>query len=97
MVDDTIQFLYRYRAERRKSDDIETIVRGTVRTVGRPMLMTSVILAGGFSVLGFAAIKSVAYFGVLLSVALVSAFVADSLVVPALLVLTARPVNRVGD
>ncbi len=97
VVDDTIQFLYRYRAERRKSDDIETIVRGTVRTVGRPMLMTSVILAGGFSVLGFAAIKSVAYFGVLLSVALMSAFVADSLVVPALLVLTARPVNRVGD
>lgn len=97
VVDDTIQFLYRYRAERMASDDISTVVRGTVRTVGRPMLMTSAILAGGFSVLGFAAIKSVAYFGVLLAIALMSAFLADALVVPALLVLTARSANRVGD
>ena len=54
------------------------------------MLITTVVLAGGFSVLGLAAIKSVAYFGLLLATALVSALLADLLVVPALLVVWDR-------
>ena len=50
------------------------------------MLITTVILAGGFSVLALAAIKSVAYFGVLLAVALVSALLVDLILLPALLI-----------
>jgi predicted RND superfamily exporter protein len=48
------------------------------------------VLAGGFAVLGLAAIKSVAWFGLLLATALLSALLADLLVVPALIVITCR-------
>ena len=90
VVDDTVQFLYRYKLESERHDDTVMAVRETVRRVGRPMAMTTVVLAGGFAVLGFAAIKSVAWFGLLLATALICALVSDLLVVPALIVLTAR-------
>jgi len=90
VVDDTTQFLYRYREMRRQHDSVEDAVTGTVRSVGRPLLITTVVLAGGFSVLGLAAIKSVAYFGLLLCIALISALLADLLVIPALLVAIER-------
>ena len=86
VVDDTTQFLYRYREMAKHHDDVSVIVAETVRSVGRPMLITTVILAGGFSVLALAAIKSVAYFGVLLAVALVSALLVDLILLPALLI-----------
>jgi predicted RND superfamily exporter protein len=90
VVDDTVQFLYRYQVEQRATDDPIEAVRQTVRRVGQPMAITTVILAGGFSVLGLAAIKSVAWFGLLLATALISALLCDLLVVPALIVLTTR-------
>ena len=90
VVDDTTQFLYRYRVMSERHEDINDVVVETVRSVGRPMLITTLILAGGFTVLALAAIKSVAYFGVLLALALVSAVLADLIVIPALLVTMGR-------
>jgi len=90
VVDDTTQFLYRYRMEQETGVDVPTAVQAAVRSVGRPMMITTIVLAGGFSVLALAAIKSVAYFGVLLAVALLSALLADLLVIPAMLIVLAR-------
>jgi len=90
VVDDTTQFLYRYRAIAKTVPDVPTAVHAAVRSVGLPMMITTLVLAGGFSVLGLASIKSVAYFGVLLAIALMSALLADLLVIPALLVVMAR-------
>ena len=90
VVDDTTQFLYRFRAVKETGADVVSAVRTAVQTVGRPMMITTIVLACGFTVLGLATIKSVAYFGVLLAVALVSALLADLLVIPALLVVLAR-------
>jgi len=90
VVDDTTQFLYRYRVMSERHEDISVVVVETVKSVGRPMLITTVILAGGFSVLALAAIKSVAYFGILLAIALTSAVLADLIVIPALLVTMGR-------
>jgi len=94
VVDDTVQLLYRLRHEQRRHTDPVEAVRAAVRGVGRPMAITTLVLGLGFSVLGFAAIKSVAWFGVLLSTALASALLADLLVIPALLVLTSRSWSR---
>jgi hypothetical protein len=90
VVDDTTQFLYRYRSMLSETTDISKAVKATVASVGRPMAVTTLVLAGGFSVLGLADIKSVAYFGVLLAISLVAAFFCDLLVIPALIVVTAR-------
>jgi len=87
VVDDTVQFLYRYRHESKKTDDVAEAVYATVRGVGRPMAITTIVLGLGFSVLGLTAIKSVAFFGLLLAFALASALLCDLLVIPALLVL----------
>jgi predicted RND superfamily exporter protein len=45
--------------------------------------MTSVVLAAGFLVLGLAEIRSIAWFGVLTSFAVVVAIVSDLLLLPA--------------
>ena len=56
------------------------------------MTITTIVLGLGFSVLGFAVVKSVAYFGLLLAFALLSALFSDLLVVPALIVLVGTPI-----
>ena len=87
VVDDTVQFLYRYQHERsRRATEIEAVSHA-VRIVGRPMAITTVVLALGFCVLGLASVKSVAWFGLLLAFALVSALFSDLLVIPAFLVM----------
>lgn len=93
VVDDTIQFLYRYQYERGRCESEQLAVERTVKRVGRPMTITTLVLGLGFSVLGFAAVKSVAFFGLLLAFALVSALFSDLLVVPALIVLLGPPLK----
>ena len=86
VVDDTVQFLYRYRHERTQHTTEAEAVHSAVRIVGRPMAITTIVLGLGFCVLSLAGVKSVAYFGGLLAFALVTALLSDLLVVPALLV-----------
>ena len=88
VVDDTVQFLYRFRSELRRLGDHEQAVRATVGSVGRSLVQTSFVLALGFSVLGLANVKSVVWFGLLISLALVFAVLCDLLFLPALIVLT---------
>jgi predicted RND superfamily exporter protein len=88
VVDDTVQFLYRLRHELRLTpDDPEAGVRAAVGSVGRSLAITTVVLCLGFSVLGLAQIKSVIWFGLLISLAMGTALVADLLVLPALIAL----------
>ena len=87
VVDDTVQFLYRFRAELRADGDHEGAIRRTVSGVGRSLAITSLVLALGFSVLGLAEVKSVVYFGVLISLAMVFALLMDLLVLPAVIML----------
>ena len=84
VVDDTIQFLYRLQQEL-KVGTTQEAAHQTVLKVGKPMLMTTMILALGFSTLMLAEVTSVAYFGGLLAFALLSALFGDLLLLPALL------------
>ncbi len=85
VVDDTVQFLYRLRHELQRSpDDPDAGVRAAVGSVGRSLAITTVVLCLGFSVLGLAQIKSVIWFGLLISLAMGTALIADLLVLPAL-------------
>ena len=85
VVDDTVQFLYRLRHELSLNpDDPDAGVRAAVSSVGRSLAITTVVLCLGFSVLGLAQIKSVIWFGLLISLAMGTALIADLLVLPAL-------------
>ena len=57
---------------------------------GRPIIWTSFILAGGFSVLLASSFLGNVYFGLILAVTMLAALLADLLLLPAMLVLVER-------
>ncbi|MFQ5666247.1 MAG: RND family transporter [Candidatus Binatia bacterium] len=91
-VDDTIHYLSAYRADLRRAATREAAIRNTVRTVGRPILITSVALSAGFLIVCLSNFQPIRYFGILASMTMAVALIADLLLLPALLL-----VARVGE
>lgn len=89
-VDSTIHFLWRCRAIMRSGLSAEVAARRTMRTTGRACLFTTVVIAGGFSLLTFSEFLPTAYFGGLLGYTMAVALASDLLLLPALMRLT-RP------
>ena len=85
--DDTTQFLYRFRHELQQRERIEEAVEHAVKGAGEAIAITSVVLGLGFLVLTFTAIKSIAFFGLLCSIALFAALLTHLLILPATMVL----------
>jgi predicted RND superfamily exporter protein len=84
-VDDTIHYMLRYRIERvRASSYREAIIRSHA-TVGKPMVLTSLVLMAGFLGMTPATFKSVSHMGILNSFTMAAALAADLLVTPLLL------------
>jgi len=79
VVDDTVHMLRPANAT-----GVQQSLLAAARTSGGTLIMTTVILAGGFLVLGLAEIRSIAWFGVLTSFAVVVAILTDMLLLPAL-------------
>jgi predicted RND superfamily exporter protein len=85
-VDDTIHFMHNFRRYFAESGDVRAAVHRTLHTTGRAMLVTSVVLALGFYIFMFAAMKNVVQFGFLVGSAILLALLADFLLAPALMV-----------
>lgn len=79
VVDDTVHMLCPANGA-----GIGESIQLAARTAGGTLVMTTVILSGGFLVLGLAEISSIAWFGVLTSFAVVVAIFTDLLLLPAL-------------
>jgi len=86
-VDDTIHFLHNFRRYYEQTGDPKLAVHMTLDTTGRAMLVTTIVLSIGFFIFVFATMKNLVTFGVLTSVTILMALVADYLVAPALMVL----------
>jgi len=84
-VDDTIHFLVRYRREKREGADGAESIRRTLQKAGRAMVFTSVVIAGGFSILALSHFQPNRHFGLLTAVTMLSALAADLVVLPALI------------
>ncbi len=85
-VDDTMHFLVAYRAQRQKGLPPAEAVQDCVARVGRPIVMTSVMLVVGFLVIlasGFATLQE---FGYLTAVTMAICLTTDLILLPALLV-----------
>jgi len=93
-VDDAIHMLHRLRGLRRSQIPWPEAVRETVHHVGRALVTTSAALAVGFAALALSPWQSVANFGLISSVAILGALVADLLVLPALLLRFGREAGR---
>ncbi len=84
-VDDTIHFMSRYSQEMRNLQDQDAAMRVCIRKEIRPVFSTSLALALGFATLGFSNFVPVIYLGLLSSMVIVLALIADLFITPILL------------
>jgi signal transduction histidine kinase len=84
-VDDTIHYLVRYNREFKRDLNKDRAMRDTVKGVGRPILLTTVVISLGFSALVFSQFKPTATFGVLMVITMGAALAGDLVLLPALM------------
>ena len=88
VVDDTIHFLTKYiRARKEKGKSPEDAIRYTFSTVGRAIVVTSIILTSGFMVLTQSSFGFNSGMGKLTAITIMAALLLDLLLVPALLLM----------
>ncbi len=86
-VDDTIHFMHKFGRYYEDSGDARRAVHETLATTGVALLFTSLVLSAGFAVMLASYMQNSFWFGALATVATITAFLADVLLAPALMVL----------
>jgi predicted RND superfamily exporter protein len=84
-VDDSIHFFHNFRKYYLRTSDLNFAVNETLRSAGRALLATTLILVASFWMRLFSDLKVIADFGLVMGIALLTAFLADVLLAPALL------------
>lgn len=90
IVDDTTHFLSKYQLARRDGSTPEEAVRFTFNHVGRALWTTTVVLACGFIVFSFSGFAVTWMLGVLLTITVIFAIIADFFFLPPLLIMLDR-------
>lgn len=93
-VDDTIHFMHNYQRYRSKFGDAALAVQETLRTTGKALLVTSLVLVAAFMVNAAGSMSNVRNFGLITAFCISVAFLADVLLAPALVVLLDRWKHR---
>jgi len=87
VVDDTVHFMSKYlRARRERGLASDEAVRYAINTVGRALLVTSIVLIAGFLVLAFSNFQLNSYMGVMVALVIALALTAVFLLLPPLLI-----------
>ena len=94
VVDDTMHFIHHFRRHFDRTGDARESARLTLLGAGRAMLITSLVLTGGFLTLTLAELPNLSRFGILLALTLILALLADFILAPALMMLTATGRKR---
>ena len=84
-VDDTIHYLHRYNHEFKKDLDKDRALRDTVKSIGKPIIFTTLTIGIGFFVLMFSHFKPTAIFGFLMVITMLTALMGDLILLPALM------------
>jgi uncharacterized protein len=84
-VDDTIHFIIRYKQELEKGNNHSQSLRNSFHGAGNAIILTSLLLISGFGVVATSDLTTTHQFGLLASVTLVTAVLADLIFLPALL------------
>jgi len=99
-VDDTVHMVHGYRQRRRAGRGVALALLRTYRQAGRAVTATTLILGVQFMLLTLSDFRPVAHFGLLSAAGVVTAWLFDLLLLPALLVVAARrqgaPASRTG-
>ena len=86
-VDDTIHFMHNFQRYYSASGDAPWAVHETLQTTGRALFFTSLVLSAGFFIYMFSSMQNIFHFGLLTGFCILTAFLADVLLAPALMVL----------
>ena len=86
-VDDTIHFMSKLKLELMKGKSMIYAIKRTVLSTGKAIVVTSVILCAGFILLIFSNFLGTYYIGLLISMMLLFAVLADLVLLPVLLIL----------
>ena len=87
-VDDSIHFLHLYNIRKKEFPNFDERIKHVIHNIGQPILFTSVLFSCGFLVFALSELVILIKFGVFTLLSLVFAFVANIIVLPALLKLT---------
>lgn len=90
-VDDAIHYLHRFEQELRLADTARSAVKSAHQTIGRAMYFTTMTVIGGFSILTFSNFVPTVYFGMLTSLAMLMALIANMTLLPSLLIKFCTP------
>ena len=98
-IDNAIHLIIRYRRQtgiyQEGEIDIATVLSHTLKSAGRPILLTSLSLSAGLLVLTFSRFLPILYFGLLVSLALFTTTIGSLVALPAVLSLIS-PYGRKG-
>lgn len=89
-VDDTVHFFYNYRKYYEKKKSVLDAVAITLRTTGKAMVFTTVILVSAFWIRILSPFPNIVNFGLITGITLVVALLADIIVVPAMFEIMVR-------
>lgn len=84
-VDDTIHFLSKFKLARNKGMDIESALHVTFLETGKAICLTTLVLFFGFLVMLFSIHPPSVTIGLLISLTLISALLADLMIIPLLI------------
>jgi hydrophobe/amphiphile efflux-3 (HAE3) family protein len=85
VVDDTVHLMTAFEREMRRTGKIAEAIRSTLLHVGRPVVVTTVLLAAGFSMLILGNFLPVRQLGGLIALIAVAALVTDLVFLPAMM------------
>ena len=92
-VDDTIHFLFRYRTAQLAGASVQTAVKSALDGAGFAMTVTTIAMVSGFLVLMFSEMRANQEFAAMMCVALVTALLADLVLLPQLICKWMAPRN----
>ena len=92
-IDDTIHFMSRFKREFSLDQDYEGAIVRTMYSVGKPILITSVVLTVGFFIFLLSNFQYTRNMGMLISLTVVGAIIGDLILLPVLLLIT-KPLGR---
>ena len=86
-VDDTIHFLVWFRRNMSSGMDYKSSLIKTYKDVGKPIIITSLVLFAGFFILLLGSMTPTQTFGVLTAFTMIYALIGDLIVLPAMIML----------
>ena len=84
-VDDTIHFLSKFKLELAAVKNVDLAIKNSLRVTGKALVMTTIVLIMAFGILVTSSYPATFYIGLLMTITLVTALLADLLLLPILI------------